>query len=195
MAQTNGDQPTTGDVADGPSPAAPQRAVFRMPFIAVVLLPILAAFCLGPVATVNVWWALLFVVPVLIGVAVLLTRTEVDGEAITVHGLRPKRRLPWPELDRLEFSGPRWAVAVGTDERRIRLPMVRPRDLPVLAAVSGGYLTFTAPPEPGSEDGPADADTPDGETPSAPTPTAATPTVTPPAEPAEPTPPSGGRTG
>ena len=151
MAQTSGDQPTTGDAADGPSPAAPQRAVFRMPFIAVVLLPILAAFCLGPVATVNVWWALLFVVPVLIGVAVLLTRTEVDGEAITVHGLRPKRRLPWPELDRLEFSGPRWAVAVSTDERRIRLPMVRPRDLPVLAAVSGGYLTFTTPPVPGEE--------------------------------------------
>ncbi|TKV61445.1 PH domain-containing protein [Nakamurella flava] len=180
------DAPSTDPSAE----PAPQRAVFRMPLIAVVLLPVLAAFCLGPIATVNVWWSLLLLVPVLIGVAVLLTRTVVDGQAISVHGLRPTRRLRWEELDRLEFSGPRWAVAVGTDERRIRLPMVRPRDLPVLAAVSGGYLTFTAPPEPGSEAEPADADTPDGETPPAPAPAA-----TPLAEPAEPTTPSGGRTG
>lgn len=177
--------------SDDPSPdpsaePVPPRAVFRMPLIAVVLLPVLAAFCLGPIATVNVWWSLLLLVPVLIGVAVLLTRTVVDGQAISVHGLRPTRRLRWEELDRLEFSGPRWAVAVGTDERRIRLPMVRPRDLPVLAAVSGGYLTFTAPPEPGSADEPAAADTPDGETPTA---------ATPPADPAPPTTPSGGRAG
>lgn len=144
-----------------PAEQVPQRAVFRMPLIAVVLLPVLAAFCLGPIATVNVWWSLLFVVPVLIGVAVLLTRTEVDARAITVHGLRPIRRLPWDQLDRLEFSGPRWAVAVGLDERRIRLPMVRPRDLPVLAAVSGGSLTFTEPPGPDPDPDPDPGSDPD----------------------------------
>lgn len=195
MAQTSGDRPTPGDRPADPSAGTPQRAVFRMPFVAVVLLPILAAFCLGPIATVNVWWALLFLIPVLIAVAVLLTRTEVDGQAITVHGLRPKRRLPWAELDRLEFSGPRWAVAVSMDQQRIRLPMVRPRDLPVLAAVSGGYLTFTPPPDPGTTDGPAvadTADTVDGGVPTAPAP-AATAASDP--DPAPPTTPSGGRAG
>lgn len=186
--------------SDDPSPdpsaePVPPRAVFRMPLIAVVLLPVLAAFCLGPIATVNVWWSLLLLVPVLIGVAVLLTRTVVDGQAISVHGLRPTRRLRWEELDRLEFSGPRWAVAVGTDERRIRLPMVRPRDLPVLAAVSGGYLTFTPPPDPGSAEEAPETGTPRTDAPDVEAPTGPTPAATPPSDPVPPAHPSGGRAG
>lgn len=182
MARSSGDRP-----ADQSDEQVPRRAVFRMPLIAVILLPVLAAFCLGPIATAGAWFALFFLVPVLIGVAVLLTRTVVDDRAITVHGLRPARRLPWDELDRLEFSGPRWAVAVGHDGRRIRLPMVRPRDLPVVAAVSGGSLTFTAPPAPDTDtdttpDGGSDSDAPTA----APAP--------PPSDGARPATPSGGPT-
>ena len=48
--------------------------------------------------------------------------------------------MAWTDMDGLAFQDSRWAVAVGTDGRRLRLPMIRPRDLPRLAAVSGGSL-------------------------------------------------------
>ena len=57
MAQTSGDRPTPGDRPADPSAGTPQRAVFRMPFVAVVLLPILALalVSLQPFWTPNIF--------------------------------------------------------------------------------------------------------------------------------------------
>ena len=135
----------------------PPRAVFRLPGAA-LLIPFLLFVCVTPLATVGAkFWLALYVLPV-IGLAyVLLTRTVADAQAIRTTGLLGGRRINWADLDGLEFHGPRWAIAVATSGRRFRLPMIRPRDLPRLAQVSGGRLLLgrdapaPAPDEPVSE--------------------------------------------
>jgi len=82
---------------------------------------------------------------VLVLVYVLVTSTVADPSGVRTSGITGVHRLAWTEMDGLEFSGSRWAVAVAHDGRRLRLPMVRPRDLPRLAAVSGGSLRFDMP--------------------------------------------------
>ena len=127
-----------------------ERAVFRLPGAA-ILIPFLLFVCVTPLATIGAaFWLALYLLPI-VGLAyVLFTRTVADAEVIRTTGLLGGRRIPWAELDGLEFHGPRWAIAVGTGGRRFRLPMVRPRDLPRLAQVSGGRLLLgrDAPVEP-----------------------------------------------
>ncbi len=116
------------------------RAVFRLPGVSLVI-PFLFFVCVTPLANAGPkFWLALYVLPVLGLAYILLTRTVADSELIRTAGLFGGRRLRWADLDGLEFHGPRWAIAVGTDGRRVRLPMVRPRDLPQLARVSGGRL-------------------------------------------------------
>ncbi len=131
----------------------PERAVFRLPGVALII-PFLLFVCVTPLANAGAaFWLALYVFPA-VGLAyILLTRTVADAEMIRTTGLLGSRRITWTELDGLEFHGPRWAIAVGTSGRRFRLPMVRPRDLPRLAEVSGGRLLLgrDAPAEPDSE--------------------------------------------
>ncbi|WP_196073103.1 PH domain-containing protein [Nakamurella alba] len=123
----------------------PDRAVFRLPLVSLAF-PVLLFVCATPLATVRVWLLWVYLAPVLAVFYVLLTRTTVTPESITTSGLLGRRRIAWSDLDGFEFRGPRWAVAVTTAGKRIRLPMIRPRDLPVLAEVSGGRLNLAAPP-------------------------------------------------
>lgn len=117
----------------------PDRATFRLPTVA-LFVPVLLFFCIAPLATAGGAWALLFAVPALAVAWVIITRTSVTPDRLTAHGLLGSRRMSWTDLDRLEFKDSRWAIAVALDGRRLRLPMVRPRDLPRLTAVSGGGL-------------------------------------------------------
>jgi hypothetical protein len=119
------------------------RAVFRLP-AAALFVPVIALFLIIPMATLGGAWGLLFVVPVIAVAWMVVTRTTATRDRVTAHGLRGARRMAWADLDRLEFKDSRWAVAVGTDGRRLRLPMVRPRDLPQLVAASGGSLSLGA---------------------------------------------------
>lgn len=118
----------------------PDRAVFRLPVIS-VLIPFLAFVCITPLANAGPPAFLAFYLfPLGALVYILITRTVVDPTGIRATGPRGVRRIVWSDLDGLEFDGPRWATAVGLDGRRIRLPMVRPRDMYRLATVSGGRL-------------------------------------------------------
>ena len=117
------------------------RAVFRLP-AAAVLLPVLVVLCVTPLATAGGAWAALFALPLVVLAYILYTRTVADPQGVTVHTLLGRRTMAWADMAGLEFHGSRWAVAVGLDGRRLRLPMVRPRDLPRLTAVSGGSLTL-----------------------------------------------------
>ena len=101
-----------------------------------------AALLHRPLATAGGAWAVLFVVPVIALVWVIITRTTATPARVTAHGLLGSSGMAWADLDRLEFQDSRWAVAVGTGGKRLRLPMVRPRDLPRLVAVSGGSLNL-----------------------------------------------------
>jgi hypothetical protein len=76
---------------------------------------------------------------------VLITHTKATAERMTTYGLLGTRTMTWQELDQLELPDARWAIAVGQDGRRLRLPMVRPRDVPRLVAVSGGSLRLGDP--------------------------------------------------
>jgi len=120
------------------------RAVFRLPVVA-LLIPVVLAVFATPLATVGGGWIWLYVLPVLVLIYVVVTRTVADPTGVRTSGVTGVHRLTWTEMDGLEFSGSRWAVAVAHDGRRLRLPMVRPRDLPRLAAVSGGSLRFDLP--------------------------------------------------
>lgn len=123
----------------------PDRAVFRLPFSAVAF-PVLLFIITTPLATTLPILHLLFVLPVLALVYVLWTRTVADAHTLKVYTLLGRRTIAWADLDGFEFRGPRWAIAVTLDGKRVRLPMIRPRDLPALAAVSGGRLSLGAPP-------------------------------------------------
>ncbi len=116
------------------------RAVFRLPGVS-LLLPFLLFVAVTPLATAGArYWLVLYLLPVLGLAYILATRTTADPTAISTFGLFGRRRVAWQELDGFEFRGPRWAVAVALDGGRMRLPMVRPRDMPRLALVSGGRL-------------------------------------------------------
>jgi Bacterial PH domain len=119
--------------------ARSDRATFRLP-LAALFFPALLTFCIAPLATAGGLWWLAFFVPLLALVWVVVTRTTATPTRVTAYGLLGARRMDWTEMDGLEFNQSRWAIAVGLDGRRLRLPMVRPRDLPRLAAVSGGSL-------------------------------------------------------
>lgn len=123
---------------DGPM-SAPERAVFRLPTSA-LFIPIGLFVFATPLAAASVWTLPLYLLPLYGLFWVLLTRTVADDRTIDAHLPLRTRRIPWADLDGFEFQGPRWAIAVTLEGRRIRLPMVRPRDLRRLAEVSGGRL-------------------------------------------------------
>ncbi len=128
---------------------------FRLPGVSLVI-PFLFFICVTPLANAGPDWLLaLYLLPLVGLVYILITRTVADREVIRTTGLLGPRRIAWSDLDGFEFRGPRWAIAVSQDGRRVRLPMVRPRDLPRLAQVSGGRLLLgdDAPQPAGSADG------------------------------------------
>jgi hypothetical protein len=133
--------------------ARPDRATFRLPAWA-LFLPIMLLFLITPLATVAAGWGVLFVVPVVALIWVVVTRTTATGTRLTTYGLLGRRRMDWTDLDRLEVRSSRWVVAVGNDDRHLRLPMVRPHDLRRLIEVSGGSLQV-GDPAPEQDGGPA----------------------------------------
>lgn len=125
------------------------RAVFRLPGVS-CLIPVLLFVCVTPLANAGAdFWLALYVVPLLGLIYILVTRTVADTSVIRTTGLIGGHRIAWSDLDGFEFRGSRWAIAVAVDGRRVRLPMVRPRDMPRLAVVSGGRLLLgpDAPPQ------------------------------------------------
>jgi hypothetical protein len=117
------------------------HATFRLPASA-LFIPVLLFMITAPLASASVWTLPLFLLPLYGLFYVFWTRTVADAHSITVYLPYRRRRIQWADLDGFEFHGPRWAIAVTLDRDRIRLPMVRPRDLTRLAAVSGGRLSL-----------------------------------------------------
>lgn len=144
------------------SPVPYRKAVFRLPGVS-FLIPFLFFIAVTPLANAGAdAFLALYLIPLVGLIYILITRTVADPNQIRTMGLLGGRKIPWSELDGLEFRGPRWAIAVALDGRRVRLPMVRPRDLPRLAAVSGGRLLVGRDaPAPVEPDDPAQSDDPD----------------------------------
>ena len=120
------------------SPATP-RAVFR-----ISPLMILFAFALGicaiPVAFGAPYLWLIYLVPVAVVVWTLRTRTVVDTDGMRVRRLVGGRRVPWDAVGGLRVDRRNTVHAVLTEGGEVTLPAVHVRDLPALAAASGGRV-------------------------------------------------------
>jgi hypothetical protein len=111
------------------------------------LLPVaVLALCVVPLATVSTWTLVLLLVPLAVALWVLRVGVDVGDDGLTVRSLAGQRSVAWSELAgiRVGQAGDLWLVTTGGTE--VRLPVMRPRDLPRLAALSGGRIDVPAPP-------------------------------------------------
>jgi hypothetical protein len=122
-------------------------APVRLRMSRTMLLPvILFALCLLPVALLSPWAALVLLVPALLALWVLRVGVTVGDDGIAVQSIVGGRLVPWQELAgiRVGERGDLWLVTTRATE--VRLPVLRTRDLPRLAALSGGRIAVPAPP-------------------------------------------------
>ncbi|WP_219416331.1 PH domain-containing protein [Pseudonocardia nigra] len=127
--------------ADRPHPGV----VFRVPPL-VVLFALFVALCATPFAFGAPYLWLIYLVPIAIIWWTLRVRTVVDGDGVTVRRIVGGRRVPWTQISSLRL-GERRVSAMLTDGTELPLPAVHVRDLPQLAAASGGRL-----PDPAGDD-------------------------------------------
>ena len=112
-----------------------------------MLLPlVLFTLCLLPVALFSPWALLLLLVPVLLALWVLRVGVTVGDDGIGVQSLVGAREVSWPEVAGLRVDEQQRLWLVTTRGTEIRLPALRARDLPRLAALSGGRIDVPAPP-------------------------------------------------
>jgi hypothetical protein len=114
------------------------------------LLPVgLLAVCAVPLATVSTWTLVVLLIPLTVAVWVLRTGVDIGDEGLTVRSLAGSRTVAWRELAgiRVAAGGRLWLVTTGGTE--VRMPVIRARDLPQLAALSGGRIDVPAPPSAG----------------------------------------------
>lgn len=112
---------------------------FRLPLTALIGVFGLIV-CMTPVAFGAWGLQVLYLVPLALTAWLVRTRTVVGPDTMTVYRVWGSQRITWSDLAglRIDDRSRVWAVPRSRDE--IRLPMVRTRDLPMLAAVSGGRL-------------------------------------------------------
>ena len=121
-------------------------ATARLRMSRVALLPVLfLAVCVLPLAFAATWTLVFLLVPVLAGAWVLRAGVDVGDDGVTVRSLAAARHVPWSEVAgiRVAERGDLWLVTVRGTE--LRLPVLRARDLPRLAAVSGGRIPAPGP--------------------------------------------------
>jgi PH (Pleckstrin Homology) domain-containing protein len=111
------------------------------------LLPVLVlAVCVVPAAAATTWTLVLLLLPVAVAAWVLRIGVDIGDDGFTVRSLFGQRSVPWSELAGIRVS-PRGALSlVTTSGTEVRLPVLRPRDLPRLAALSGGRIDVPQPP-------------------------------------------------
>jgi hypothetical protein len=105
------------------------------------LLPVVVlCFCVLPLGAATPWLLLLLVVPAVLAAWVFRVGVDVGGDGITVRSLAGERAVPWSELAgvRVGQRGDLWLATTGGTE--VRLPVLRARDLPRLAELSGGRI-------------------------------------------------------
>ena len=125
----------------------PPTVVFRispLSLLAVVAL----AICATPVAFGAPWLWVVLAVPVGLAYWVLRVRTTAGPDTVEARGALRTRRVPWSDITALRVRSSRTRSRVGVvrgNGSELSLPAVRVRDLPRLAAASGGRLPeFTA---------------------------------------------------
>jgi hypothetical protein len=98
-----------------------------------------AAICTVPLAFASPWLAVLWLLPVAGLLHVVRTGVDADAAGLTAHTMLRSRRLSWDDIAGLRIRRSRIA-AVLRGGSTIRLPVLRPRHLSLLASASGGRL-------------------------------------------------------
>jgi hypothetical protein len=98
-----------------------------------------AAICTVPLAFASPWLAILWLLPVAGLVHVLRSGVDADPAGLTAHTMLRSRRLSWDDIAGLRIRRSRIG-AVLRNGTTVRLPVLRPRHLSLLAAASGGRL-------------------------------------------------------
>jgi len=107
----------------------------------VALLPVaFGAVCLSPVALSAPWLLWLFAVPALAAARVWRAGVDADADGLTVRALVGARRVPWSQAAGLRVRPGGAVQLVLAGGGTLRLPVVRARHLPLLAAASAGRL-------------------------------------------------------
>jgi hypothetical protein len=112
------------------------------------LFPVgLLTLCTIPLAFAEPWTPVLLVIPLAVAVWVLRVGVDIGDDGMTVRSLIGQRHVPWTDVAgiRVARRGDLWLVTNHGTE--VRLPVMRARDLPRLAAVSGGRIDVPAPPD------------------------------------------------
>ncbi|UOY01459.1 PH domain-containing protein [Blastococcus sp. PRF04-17] len=123
------------------------NAPARLRMSRTALLPVLIlVFCVVPLALASAWTLVLLLIPVAVAAWVLRVGVDIGDDGITARSLAGSRTVSWTELAgiRIDERNALWLVTTAGTE--VRLPVVRTRDLPRLAALSGGRVDVPAPP-------------------------------------------------
>jgi hypothetical protein len=127
------------------APATVQIRTTRTALIAVAF----GALCLTPLAAYKPWTLLLFALPLAVAVWVWRAGVDIDASAVTVHALAGSRRILWQDALGLQVGRRGTIGVVLNGGGTVRLPTVRARHLPLIAAASGGRIPDpTADPKP-----------------------------------------------
>ena len=105
-----------------------------------MLVALTLVVCATPFALAAPYFWLIYLVPIAIIVWTLRVRTTVDPENVAVRQVFGGRRVPWTQISSLRLRDRGRVSAVLTDGAELPLPAVHVRDLPQLAAASGGRL-------------------------------------------------------
>ncbi len=121
-------------------------ATARLRMNRTALLPVvLLAVCVLPLASAASWTLVFLLVPVLAAAWVLRVGVDVADDGVTVRSLAAARHVPWREVAGIRVAERGDLRLVTTRGTELRLPALRARDLPRLAAVSGGRIPAPGP--------------------------------------------------
>jgi Bacterial PH domain len=121
-------------------------ATARLRMNRVALLPVVfLVVCVLPLALAASWTLVFLLIPLVAAAYVLRVGVDVGDGGVTVHSLAGSRAVPWEDVAgiRVGERGELWLVTTRGTE--LRLPVLRARDLPRLAAVSGGRIPAPGP--------------------------------------------------
>jgi hypothetical protein len=127
---------------------------FRMSQLALFAVLTLT-ICVTPLAISAFWLLPLYLIPVGMWLWIRRNGTTVDAEGLTTRGAIRSRRVAWDEVTALRLRTRSRVSAVCRGGPELPLPAVHVRDLPLLAALSGGRI-----PDPDAAPAPADATPP-----------------------------------
>lgn len=110
---------------------------------AIAIAALVGFFGAVPVATYRWYLTPILLVPLAVLVWGWRAGTDADTRGVSVRALLGTRRLPWSRITALVPAGQR-VLAVLDGGASVRLPAVRPTDLPKVVAASGATLDTAA---------------------------------------------------